>query len=58
MEKELQILKNKYGTWEAVADKLQITYRHVCNIRSGAKPPGKSLQSLIKIYANRIKELE
>jgi hypothetical protein len=58
MEKELQILKEKYGTWEAVAKKLQITYRHICHLRSGSRPAGKSLESLIKIYAKQIKELE
>jgi hypothetical protein len=58
MEKELQILKQKYGTWEAVAKKLHITYRHICHIRSGSRPPGSSLSTLIKMYAKQIRGME
>ena len=58
MEKELQILKAKYGTWQIVAKKLQITYRHICHIRSGNANAGKSLETLVKMYARQIKELE
>jgi len=58
MEQELQILKKKYGTWKAVAEKLGVTYRTICNIRSEAKKPSLSLQKLIRLSANSIKYLD
>jgi len=58
MEKQLEILKEKYGTWQAVAKKLGITYRHICNIRSNNKSAGKSLQFMIRTLATQIKETE
>lgn len=52
---DLEILKGKYGTWQAVADALEVTYRTICNIRSGTKRPSSSLRRLIQVYANQIK---
>ena len=57
MEQELQILKKKHGTWARVAERLGVTYRTVCNIRSGSKQPSLSLQKLIKLSSNQIKHL-
>lgn len=52
---DLEILKGKHGTWQAVADALEVTYRTICNIKSGAKKPSSSLRRLIQVYANQIR---
>jgi hypothetical protein len=47
MEKEITILKKRYGTYRNLANALEITERYVMAIKSG-KPVSKALQFRIE----------
>ena len=51
MEHEIELLKEKYGSYSNVARALGITYRHLINVRNN-KEISKPLEKLIKSLAS------
>jgi DNA-binding Xre family transcriptional regulator len=58
MKDDLEILLAKYGNKRKLADKLEISQRHLDNILKDEKMAGAALKALVRIYARQIRELE
>jgi hypothetical protein len=49
---QIEILKQRFGTYQKVADHLEITYRHLLNLKKGMPPSSALLFRITQVAGN------